>query len=843
MREKKYINSRDVLLSLHQIAQESERLEYTEVDPYIAHIKEVSIGQPVSVHNIQTGSMAEIYCTVEYMAPLAYLAGILHDIGKYSEDFQIYIKQDKKKFNFLHRGDVNHATAGGNLIEDLLPKSNLSELIQLAIYSHHGLYDAIDLKRGVPLIEKRQSEEYRKLEKIDIDHIKQRFYRYLNKEALYVSCLTARESLQQLKSELKNFMLQDTNRVYGNKDFYMGMHERLLLSLLIDADRSDTAEFMNGTPNEWLKTNESSKQIWRECTKNLEAYLTKLTADKDKTKISIKRQEISDICLSMADGSQRLYRLTLPTGSGKTLSGLRFALYHALKSDKKRIFYVAPFNSILEQNADEIRNAVGQSQIVLEHHCNVVPETQEEKEWYDLLTENWSSPIIATTAVQFLDTLFSSKTGCVRRLHSLCDSVIIFDEIQAIPTKVTSMLNLAVNYLTSFCNTTVVLCSATQPVLDKLPQNRLLPPKEIVKDYMSYDRAFRRVTLVDKTELYPGGMTVEALGEFVLEHWPKEKQILVVVNTKDCALNLYRYLKKHIAMDGTLYHLSTNMCVLNRRDVLKKMKTVLKEKEPLKPMICVSTQMIEAGVDVSFRCVIRSLAGLDNIIQAAGRCNRNGELEMRGNVFIVKMSKEAEKLSNLKEIRVAQEAMEETLGSFRKNPEQFDSDLLSDQAKEQYYIRYYQKRDYEVDYPVTVHGASTTLVDLLSANKLAQEQYCINMGKDKCNLMMKQAFKTAGELFQVISEEGKVTVIVEYNDDIIELIEEVWNPYLDCGRQRQILQQLQLASVGISEQMKNLLGNAIKPVGGGMIDVLSSNYYSNETGVSLEPVGMELLDY
>lgn len=833
-----------------------------EKDPYIAHRREDSDAlQSVSDHNKETACLAKTRCTMERIAEISCLAGLLHDCGKYSDRFQTYICQGQE--GTIRRGEVNHATAGGVIVEELAPGSSLSELVQIAIYSHHGMQDAVDLESGKSLIDKRCSREYQERERIEIDLVRQRFYQYMDKDMLDAHCAVARESFKELVQEIKRFMLQNPTGLYGSRDFYMGMHERVVLSLLIDADRSNTAQYMNDSSEDAYKSYEDHescedhensensedheeredyedhkdmRQLWQQCIDCFEVYRSKFQI---RNKIDVFRKEISDICFREAFQKQRLYRLTLPTGSGKTLSGLRFALHHAHRFNKQRIIYVAPFTSILEQNSEEIRRAIGHPEFVLEHHCNVISETEKEQKVYERLAENWQSPIVTTTAVQFLNTLFSSKTGCVRRMYSLCNSIVIFDEVQSLPVRTISLFNLAVNYLTEFCNTTVVLCSATQPVFDKLPKNRLLPPKELVDDYIRYDREFRRVTLVDQTRIKPGGLMTEELGDFVLQKLPEEKQILVIVNTKACARTLYYYLKKRLGSDGDLFHLSTNMCVLNRREVLDQMKACLETEDSPRPLICVSTQLIEAGVDLSFRCVIRSLAGLDNMIQAAGRCNRHGERE-NGNVYIVKMDDKAENISRLNDIKIAQNAMEEILHSYREAPEIVGGDLLSAKAKEQYYYRYLRDQEEYVDFRVQIHNDQTTLVDLLSGNRMAQEQYKRHTGKS-LKYMMKQSFKTAGDLFEVISEDGKINVVVEYNDEIISMVEELQDPYILCERQKEILRGLQLASVGISEQMKNELGRAVAPVCGGKVSVLSTGYYSRETGVSTEPIGMELL--
>ena len=227
-----------------------------------------------------------------------------------------------------------------------------------------------------------------------------------------------------------------------------------------------------------------------------------------------------------------------PTGAGKTLSSLRFALYHAKKMKKQHIIYIAPFNSILIQNAEEIRKAIGKADVVLEHHCNVVCEEGEEDQ-YRKLTETWDSPIIVTTAVQILNTLFSAQKSCIRRMHTLCNSIIIFDEVQAIPVKCMELFNLAVNFLTQFCGTTVVLCSATQPTLAPIKENNICECIEMAGRPEKYANAFKRTDIKDATELYPGGMEIEDLSEFVKEKTEQYQSTLVILNTTACAMNTF----------------------------------------------------------------------------------------------------------------------------------------------------------------------------------------------------------------------------------------------------------------------------------------------------------------
>ena len=268
--------------------------------------------------------------------------------------------------------------------------------------------------------------------------------------------------------------------MYGNRDFFLGMYERTIMSLLVDADRTDTACFMEQRELPAPKSDEMMQDIWGKCITYLEQYLKSM---KSESRLDEYRRDISRKCMEAGEREERLYRLTVPTGAGKTLSSLRFGLYHARKYHKRHIIYVAPYQSIIDQNAEEIRRAIHNDEIVLEHHCNVIHDDERERIRYEILTENWDSPIIVTTAVQFLNTLFASGIGNIRRMYSILNSVIIFDEVQALPVKITKLFNLSVNFLTAFGKSTVVLCSATQPLFDELDENRLLPPLSMIIYY------------------------------------------------------------------------------------------------------------------------------------------------------------------------------------------------------------------------------------------------------------------------------------------------------------------------------------------------------------------------
>lgn len=801
-------------------------------DSYIAHVRkenEKVIIQSVSEHNSNVAFLSEKNCSLEILSPITRLIGMYHDAGKYRPAVQEYLQKniDGEK---TYRGEVNHSTAGGYLLEQFAADSVEVQMMAFPIYCHHGISDALS-ENGKMLADERLKQ------KENIRQIPERFYQYNDKSELEDQFRESRKRATGILTELQKYVKEIDNKERNlQKNFYVGMYERILLSVLIDSDWSDTACFMqNERIEERIQEVRERTEIWAECKEHFVAYMKRFPKDSILSEI---RTKILNQCMVQGEKNERLLRLTVPTGSGKTLSSLGFALNNALTHQKKHIIYVAPFTSILEQNAEEIRRAVGNPEIVLEHHSSIFYEQEETRKSYELLSENWGSPIIVTTAVQFLNTLFSSSSKNIRRMNNICNSVIIFDEIQALPVRTIKIFNLAVNFLSNFCKSTVVLCSATQPLLDRIPECRLNYPKDIIKLDKMQEDLFLRTVIHDKTNLTGMGFSIEELGEFILERAKKEERVLTIVNTKKCAEKAYKYLQEKCeSSEYVLYHLSTNMCPQNRQDILNEIKKKLKETD--QKIICIATQVIEAGVDISFRCVIRSLAGLDNIVQAAGRCNRNKEVGC-GNVYIIKMSKEAENVSKLKDIVKAQEAMENVLYQFKNQPQAFENRLDSYKAIELYYGFYMDSRKEEMSYLVSVAGRDDNLLNMLSIN--ARIWSSVKQSYTGSHKFLRQAFKTAGDLFEVIPEDGKVDVVVEYDNVAKELINKLCNSYISLNEQQRIIRRLQKYTVGISDWLRTELGTAVKDVCEGRILILSENYYSSKTGVSIDPV-MEFINF
>ena len=679
-------------------------------------------GEPYIIHPLCVAIiLAELELDKETI-----VAGILHDAGKLGTKNQDDFKNILKLGDKVHKHGLDHSTAGGRLALELIKEWPVSEFISTLIYFHHGMEDCINLENGQSLQERRLKKE------IEYAYIKEKFFRIYDIKTLKKSGEEAIQSYQKIFNNINEFVKKQdpSGKKYGSRYFYLGMYLRIALSLLTDSDWTDTACFFQNIPLSKRISQEETQEIWQKCIHNFEQYLkNEIQNNPDNgNQLNSFRQEISDSCRKAAETNQKLYRLTVPTGAGKTLSSLRFALYHARKEQKNRIIYIAPFTSILEQNAEEIRKATGLPSVVLEHHCNVICEEGEEEK-YRNFTETWDSPIIVTTAVQILNTLFSDQKSCIRRMHNLCNSVIIFDEVQAIPVKCTELFNLAVNFLSQFCGTTVVLCSATQPTLASLEENNICRCVEMSGESEKYAKAFKRVEIIDETERYSGGMETEDLRDFVLEKTEEYRSTLVIVNTTKCAFEVFQKLEDSCTEEYAIFHLSNNMCPQHKLDTLKEIRNVLRKS---KKIICVSTQVVEAGVNFSFGCVIRSKAGFDNVIQAAGRCNRHKELGRMGAVYIVQMSQEAEKLEHLREIRNAQAALQKVLDDFKHDKKKFNYALDSEIAIKFYYSVYHtQLRKSETKFPAEVYNVPVTLVDLLGKTKQVGINIDENM-KEKC---------------------------------------------------------------------------------------------------------------
>lgn len=763
------------------------------------------------------------HCIGPHLAKAAYLAGLLHDMGKFTRAFRQYILAAAAG-EAVRRGSVNHTFAGARWIlerwhhPECFDKMRgqrqryrplTAEILAAAVAAHHGLFDGIDpngMDGFVYRIEK---------DGIDYEEAKNNF---LDK------CADTEEldSLFDAAVEEVADVLERCRRLANHLDeqmLYVSMLTRQILSAVIQGDRENTAAFMKGTQEEW-EPDES--EAWEN---RLAAVEARLDALPRQSEIDRARRAISQRCREAADGQAGIFRLTVPTGGGKTLATLRFALAQAAQGKKQRVIFAIPLLSILEQNAAVIREFLGDSSAILEHHSNVVRERNayDELDPVELMQESWQAPVIITTMVQLLDTLFAGRTSCIRRMHALQDSVIVMDEVQSVPRHLLSGYNLALNYLSGVCGATVVLCSATQPCLEyaKHPLRYAWRP-ELVPEEDTWRQVFGRTTILDRRRA--SGYTIEELADFAIECGNREGSLLLICNTKAQARELFETVERR--WNGCLAHLSTSMCMDHRRRVLGKVCQALTER---RPVMLISTQVVEAGVDISFGCVIRVLAGMENVVQAAGRCNRHGEYGERRPVYIVNIR--GENLSRLPDIRQAQQAAASLLLQFERQPEAFGADITGPAAIQAYYRALYAEMDPDAqDNPLPAYG--TTWLDLLTCNRQFRAR-CSTAGR----YTLVQAFRTAGEAFRVF-DDATTDVLVPHEEGktcIAELSSQ--RARCDAAYRESWIRRGAAFSVALyTHQLKKLgeIGGIQDIFGDGSVLALLPGCYDEQTGVRIE---------
>lgn len=719
---------------------------------YPAHIRCEKDGmecvQTVEEHCRSTAEYARQMLAARGLSVSAYLAGLIHDAGKFTVRFREYITRAAHGEE-ARRGSVNHTFAGVRFLmeryhTDALEFADIAaELLALAVGSHHGWFDCVD--------EKRQNGFEHRKNKTDIGYEEAigNFLRSCADENELSALFN--ESVKELEPVLERIFEMSEHIADGRRLeetlFYTGLLARLLLSVVIEGDRRDTASFMSDVHFPTEANDDERRQLWDDCLHRVEGKLSEFSQDTD---IQKARRDISDQCRAFAEKESGIYRLNVPTGGGKTLSSLRYALAHAAKWKKRRLFFISPLLSILEQNAKVIRDFVQNDDIILEHHSNLVrtENSKDELDVNELLTETYDAPVIITTLVQLLNTLFSGKAASIRRFHTLCDSVIVIDEVQTVPNKMLSLFSLAVNFLVKICGATVVLCSATQPCVEKIDHPLHEPIDEIVPFDPVIWNPFKRTDIRDC-----GALSLEEIVSFALDILSEADSLLIVCNKKNEASELFHRLKD---FGGDCYHLSASMCTQHRRDVLDRIKESLKRQDGTKTL-CVSTQVIEAGVDISFGQVIRFAAGMDSVVQAAGRCNRNGEAGEGVTAPVCLVQCRNENLNRLPDIQRGKDATTALLCDFSRNPAQFSGSLSSDEAIEYYYRALYQDMPcgYQ-DYPVK---GKPSLLSLLTLNERYADAESPHCGE----YLFHQAFRLAGSLFEVFDQDT-TDVLVPYGE-------------------------------------------------------------------------------
>lgn len=555
---------------------------------------------------------------------------------------------------------------------------------------------------------------------------------------------------------------------------------RMLYSCLVDADFLDTEQFMNPEMAE-LRAGQTDLASLKE---RFDAYMSLKESNVPDTPVNQARKCILRECREKgSDLEPGIFSLTVPTGGGKTLASMAFALEHALTYGKKRIIVAIPYTSIIEQTAAVYREVFG-NDAVLEHHSNLDPKKETAKS--RLATENWDAPIIVTTNVQLFESMFAAKSSSCRKLHNVVNSVVIIDEAQMLPTDYLQPIVSVIKSLACYFRTSSVLCTATQPVLT----GKVGTGTDILKGFA--DGSVREL-MSDPDKLFNifQRVRVQLLGDTderqewvtVAEQLETHEQVLCIVNTrKDCR-------ELHALMPETTIHLSALMCPEHRSNVIADVKSRLMAGEQVR---VVSTQLLEAGVDIDFPVVYRAFAGLDSIAQAAGRCNREGRLEC-GDVLVFNPPKPSPTGRLLKAENAAQEM-------FRTDPEL--ASTLMPEAFRRYFRIYFNG----------LNGFDTKqIMDLLA-------------GTDACKCKIQ--FRTAAKRFKLIDDAMQHGIIVRYRNgkaDIETLIKQL----RFGGPNKTLMRQLQRYSVNVYDQdMKQLRENGlIEEVNGVWVQTAESLYH------------------
>lgn len=619
---------------------------------YYAHsgnLPDFSDWQLLSDHLIAVGDLSKINANRFNGGEIARYAGLLHDLGKYCPEFFERLNGSSKR--------VDHATHGAKLaVERWGDDSNykLGKIIAYCIAGHHaGLANGIDEGQQRSTLEQRLKLNAGK----DIPELDPAWLKEIN---LPVQLLAP------------NIELNPNREMVG---FQMAFFIRMLFSCLVDADRVDTQNYYAKLDNKTISRGQHPSLS--DLRDRLDTTFSKFESSNKKSELNQLRHHILQHSREQSAKDPGLFSLTVPTGGGKTYTSMAFALDHAIIHKMRRVIYVIPFTSIIEQNAKVFREAFADlGDAVIEHHsafdANNIPN-KTAREALNLAMENWDAPIIVTTAVQFFESLFADKPSTCRKLHNIAGSVIILDEAQTLPLKLLRPVMAAIDELARNYHCSIVLCTATQPALNKTDDfyNGFENVREIAPEPKELFKQLKRVQVKNI-----GIQTDEELAKQLISR----EQVLMIVNNRRHARALYDRIKDH----ASAMHITTLMCAKHRTQVLEKVRADLKLGMPCR---LISTSLIEAGVDVDFPCVLRAEAGLDSIAQAAGRCNREGKRPLETSELLVFQSPDWP----------APPELDQLAGNMREVMRNHAGDLLAPEALTMYFKSVYWTKGAELD--------------------------------------------------------------------------------------------------------------------------------------------------
>lgn len=721
---------------------------------YLAHVRRNDDGS-FAIHELEEHLRAVADLTGEFATAFGHaewgqLAGLWHDLGKYSSAFQSYIARGSGFDPEAHveggKGRVNHSSAGAlHAVEKLGGKGWL--LAYLIAGHHAGLPDWHSDEHALSSLSQRLE---------DRQHLQA------------ISNVT-------IPTDVLHPALTPATKPLGGETG-LALWLRMLFSCLVDGDFLDTEKFMDDEKSQSRGSFSSIEQLLEK----FDERMKKLTAEAKPTPVNRVRAEVLRQCRERASDTPGLFSLTVPTGGGKTLSGLAFALTHAVRHQKRRIIYVIPYTSIIEQTAGIFRDIFGDN--VVEHHSNLDPEKETAKG--RLATENWDASIIVTTNVQFFESLFAARTSSCRKLHNIVNSVVVLDEAQLLNPEFLQPIMDTMNLLARHYGVTFVLSTATQPALNSREGfgwafRGLDGVCEIMTDPDTLYRDLTRVKVEMPLDFHARRAWEEIAAE-IIHH----ESVLAVVNTRRDCRELHRLMP-----EGTI-HLSAAMCGEHRSQVIAGIRERLEMKVPMQ---VVSTQLVEAGVDIDFPVVYRALSGLDSIAQAAGRCNREGKLDCgRVVVFIPPKSSPPGTLR-----RAEQTTVSLLSGS--------TSDPMARELFTRYFEHFYVKAD-----SLDKHG----IQDLLTTD--ARE--------------LKIQFRTAAEKFKLIDDVESQAILVWYGES-----QALIGKLKKDGPERWLMRKLQRYSVNLPRRVvdKLVVTGEVQEIWPGIFTQAVSTLYDGNLGVTI----------
>lgn len=801
----------------------------------IAHISDDGLNreETVAEHTEKTEFLCRNKgnrCGLSYVMSLC---AIFHDMGKNKRRFDEYIRSDEQTRQ-KQRGSVAHASTGAKNFYDRYHENPgdgklMTEMISYTVAAHHGLFDCVSVEHED--VFSKRLDEVEDYDEACRNAGSSYLESYKPDEAFAAAVAEFDLQMKKIKDlfeELKPIFLaryggKAKGMLFTCKYFFQACLQRLMLSILIDSDWEATSDFMDNVDTLSRRPQFDPKDIFTSAKINFDAYMERKRKTAAEVGMTGKERAIFDArnalqeeCRRFADKPAGIYCIPIPTGGGKTLAALAYALeFCGSHPETERVIYVSPYISITEQNAQVFRDALGNGQWILEHHSSLLcrEETGTEDYHKDRLSRfdiNWEEPFICTTFVQLMNTLFLDRNESIRRMHRLANAVVIIDEVQSMPFRCIHTFNYMMNFLNKVCNTNVILCTATQPVLGEAQCPICYSePKYMIRNAAEWFHVFERVriSVPEVNEKY----TFESLGEEIAQRTAEYRSILVVLNTKSAVRSLYdRLMQKGICAE----YLTTNLCAEHRSERIRAIKSALEEKG--EPIVVVSTNLIEAGVDISFEYVYRAMAGLDSLAQTAGRCNRNGEADW-GVVRLILL--DGENSGNMEELQQSIRAMEEVLYQYGK--EKTADNLLAPIWMDRYYGNIYSMMADKMNFPIK--NLDTNVMELLSRG----------FGLREKKNTMNQAYKTAGQAYKVI-DDASFGVIVPYGKGA-ELIEAIQGA-ADETEMRAFIRQAQRYTVNVRSNLLEQYEGLIQPVCGGISGLYTAapGVYSNEYGIAPE---------